>query len=217
MIQHALKVFRDPVRAWDVLRYRAHYVGYHVVLRQYSTVGFRVRSYLAGVTVGKCPSVWGTCRIVRFPGSSVEIGDHFHCVSNVVRSTASTVAITRIKTYSESAAVVLGDRVGLNGTSITCRSTRIEIGDGTKFGPGCVAVDSDFHNLEPERRQLPSEGRDRPVTIGRNVWIGMRCIILKGVTIGDSSIVGAGSVVTKDIGANEVWVGNPATYMRDVS
>ena len=55
-----------------------------------------------------------------------------------------------------------------------------------------------------------------PVVIGGNVFIGARCIILKGVTIGENSIIGAGSVVTKSIPANEIWAGNPAKFIRKI-
>lgn len=55
-----------------------------------------------------------------------------------------------------------------------------------------------------------------PVVIGDNVFIGAKCIILKGVTIGENSIVGAGSVVTKSIPANEIWAGNPAKFIRKI-
>ena len=55
-----------------------------------------------------------------------------------------------------------------------------------------------------------------PVVIEDNVFIGARCIILKGVTIGENSVVGAGSVVTKSIPANEIWAGNPAKFIRKI-
>ena len=56
-----------------------------------------------------------------------------------------------------------------------------------------------------------------PVVIGDNVFIGAKCIILKGVIIGENSIVGAGSVVTKSIPANQIWAGNPARFIRNVN
>lgn len=55
-----------------------------------------------------------------------------------------------------------------------------------------------------------------PVVIGNDVFIGVKCIILKGVTIGDGAIIGAGSVVTKSIPANQIWAGNPAKYIREI-
>lgn len=58
--------------------------------------------------------------------------------------------------------------------------------------------------------------KSRPVNIGKNVFVGGHVIILKGVTIGDGAIIGAGSVVTKDVPTNEIWAGNPATFVKKV-
>jgi len=94
----------------------------------------------------------------------------------------------------------------------------IEIGNGVKIGGGVCIYDTDFHSLNPCSRQNPEldrkEARSAPVKIGNHVFIGARSMILKGVHIGDNSIVGAGSVVSKDIPPNEIWAGNPARKLR---
>ena len=83
-------------------------------------------------------------------------------------------------------------------------------------GPNVVIVDADFHALWPpeSRVSTPAIESDADVTIGRNVWIGMRSIVLKGVTIGDGAIVAAGSVVTGDIPSNTLAGGVPARVIR---
>ena len=76
---------------------------------------------------------------------------------------------------------------------------------------------SDFHSLDSNIRASKEDIKHRkssPVVIEDNAFIGARCIILKGVTIGKNAIVGAGSVVTKSIPANEIWAGNPARPIR---
>ena len=84
----------------------------------------------------------------------------------------------------------------------------IYIGDDTMIGPNCTLATS-IHPVSPRLRKYKIQ-RNRQIHIGRNVWLGAGAIILSGVTVGDNSIVGAGSVVTKDVPANVIVVGNPA-------
>lgn len=198
------------------LSYRAYHTRYYKWLGLLSRCRFRLGAYLSGVKVGRGPQIWGRCRIIRFPGSRIEIGDYFHCVADEMRASSAPAGMVRIRTFSEQANVVIGNHVGLNGTSIVCRNTEVRIGDSTKIAPGCLLSDTDFHGIEPGQRLEAFPEHDRPVIVGRNVWIGMRCIILKGVTIGDNAVVGAGSVVTRDIEPNSVWAGNPARFIRSI-
>ena len=92
---------------------------------------------------------------------------------------------------------------------------RIVIGDHTLIGGNVLITDSDWHPLDPAMRRIPfAEGRCADVVIGSNVFIGTRSIILKGVTIGDNSVIGAGSVVTRDIPANVIAAGNPCVVVK---
>lgn len=87
-----------------------------------------------------------------------------------------------------------------------------------KWGGTCVYT-TDFHSLDPKVRQTNRDLKERksaPVIIEENVFIGAHCTILKGVTIGKNSIIGAGSVVTKSVPANEIWAGNPAKFIRKI-
>jgi acetyltransferase-like isoleucine patch superfamily enzyme len=117
---------------------------------------------------------------------------------------------------SKTASIILEDDVSLNGTSVVSRSKRILIGSGTIIAPNVVIMDSDFHGIwPPENRVLnPNFDGDRDISIGRNVWIGTQAIILKGVTIGDNSVIAAGSVVTSEIPANVLAAGVPAKFVR---
>jgi maltose O-acetyltransferase len=104
--------------------------------------------------------------------------------------------------------ISLGRGAFLNYNCIILDVEPVSIGDGTAIGPAVQILAAD-HPRDPRlRRQNVRFGR--PVTIGANVWIGGGAIILPGVTIGDDSIVGAGSIVTRDVPAGATVVGNPA-------
>ena len=104
--------------------------------------------------------------------------------------------------------ISLGDGVFLNFNCIILDVVAVTIGDGTQIGPGVQILTADHPRDPTQRRQMLEFGR--PVSIGRNVWIGGGAIILPGITIGDDAIIGAGSVVTRDVPAGATAVGNPA-------
>ena len=92
--------------------------------------------------------------------------------------------------------------------------THIYVGDYTLLGPNVVLATAG-HPIEPGLRQQAYQ-YNAPIRIGRNCWLGAGVIVLPGVTIGDNAVIGAGSVVTKDIPANVVAVGNPCRVLRSV-
>jgi acetyltransferase-like isoleucine patch superfamily enzyme len=139
-----------------------------------------------------------------------------------------------VRLLKKNGTVVLGTKVQLHRqVKLSAWGTdgpaRIEIGDGTaigdrteihagnrvSIGTGCNIswdvniLDRDYHKLESDQEVIA------PVHIGDRVWIGCRAIILKGVTIGDGSVVAAGSVVTRDVPAGALVAGNPAKVIRE--
>ena len=92
--------------------------------------------------------------------------------------------------------------------------THIYVGDYTMIGPN-VTIATAGHPILPELREKGYQ-YNVPVCIGRNCWIGAGAILLPGVTVGDNTVIGAGSVVTKDIPANVVAVGNPCRVLREI-
>ncbi len=92
--------------------------------------------------------------------------------------------------------------------------THIYVGDYTMFGPN-VVVATAGHPILPELREKQYQ-YNFPVRIGRNCWIGAGVIIVPGITIGDNTVIGAGSVVTKDIPSSVVAVGNPCKVLREI-
>lgn len=110
--------------------------------------------------------------------------------------------------------ISLGDNVFLNFNCIILDVVPVTIGSGTQIGPAVQILTAD-HPRDPEQRaQMLEFGR--PVAIGSNVWIGGGAIILPGVTIGDDAVVGAGSVVTRNVPAGTTVAGNPARPLRSV-
>ncbi len=93
--------------------------------------------------------------------------------------------------------------------------SHIYVGDYVMFGPH-VTVATAGHPIAPELRADKVGQFNLPVHIGKNVWIGAHAVILPGVTIGENSVIGAGSIVTKDIPANVVAVGNPCKVLRPI-
>lgn len=93
--------------------------------------------------------------------------------------------------------------------------THIYVGDHTMIGPNVVLATAG-HPILPELRPLAYQF-NMPIHIGKNCWLGAGVIVLPGITIGDNSVIGAGSVVTKDIPANVVAVGNPCKVLREIN
>lgn len=184
------------------------------ILTFFWTFCFRLKCGWYGIKVGKNIEVFGRV-IIRALHCNIIIGNNVQFLSSSWRCSFSGVSHpVRFRTFEKSAKIILEDGVGMSGASITARSHVIHIGKKVMFGPDCLLTDSDCHVPWPvERRHsfsLEDLDRDKDVTIGENVWVGARTIILKGVTIGDNSVIAAGSVVRGNIPSNVLAGGNPA-------
>ncbi|MBQ8227424.1 MAG: sugar O-acetyltransferase [Clostridia bacterium] len=111
--------------------------------------------------------------------------------------------------------VHFGNSVYANFNLTLVDDTHIYVGDYTMLGPN-VVIATAGHPILPELREKAYQ-YNMPVHIGKNCWLGAGVIVLPGVTIGDNTVIGAGSVVTKDIPANVVAVGNPCRVLRQIS
>lgn len=156
--------------------------------------------------------IWGGIRFLIFGPGGITIGKDFHAVSARRRSFLTLFSPCQM-TIIGNARIILGDHVGLNGTTITARG-RISIGDNTMVGPNTIIVDHDGHVVWPPDERWTKNGPVADVVIENDVWIGMNCLILKGVRIGSGSIIAAGSVVISDVEPACLYAGNPARKIK---
>ena len=172
--------------------------------------------------------------------ANVTFGEGFYCESAQIfrqlrsKKPGAIVIGNHVSCYAgcsfaigENGRCTVGDFTLLNGALIMAEE-KIDIGSYCLISWGVGIADSDFHPLEPAQRLIDAQAlapffKDRPprprlttapVKICDNVWIGMNAVILKGVTIGQNSVVAAGAVVTKSVPANTVVAGNPAAVVK---
>jgi acetyltransferase-like isoleucine patch superfamily enzyme len=187
-----LKGLRDPLKAYDALKLLAK--GQYYKLK-YRLLGKDVR-------IGKNFKVRARL-IIKGPGR-VSIGDNA-----VVDGTSHAVTPW---TANKDAEIIIGNNVFLNGTRFGC-ARRIEVGDNCILAD-CRLLDTDFHSVNPQKRNAPEHIESSPIKIGSNVWISLGCVILKGVTIGENSTIAAQSVVYGDVEKDAVYGGNPAVLIK---
>ncbi len=145
---------------------------------------------------------------------NIKIGDGLILQSKLTRNSFGIIQPNYFHLGS-GAQLLIGKNVGISGSTIST-SSKIFIGDNVLIGSGCVISDSDAHPIYPDERMDPSKTCTNPIVIEDFVFIGARCIILKGVTIGKGSTIGAGSVVTKSIPPNSIAAGNPARVIKKI-
>jgi acetyltransferase-like isoleucine patch superfamily enzyme len=169
---------------------------------------------ISGVAWGKEWRLFGTPIIQKHRCSRIQIGDRLGLRSFVSSNPLGPTHPVILCTWQAGAVLKIGDDFGMTGGSI-CAAERIAIGDRVIVGANTTIVDTDFHSLDPTKRRLmPAEAKTTPIVIEDDVFIGMNCLILKGVTLGRKSVVGAGSVVTRDVPPGGIAAGNPARLIR---
>lgn len=118
-------------------------------------------------------------------------------------------------TYGPDVVITIGDNTRLNGAGLMA-ACGITVGCHCIVG-SAVLVDTDFHSIDPDRRTNPDANvRSAPITIGNNVWLAGQTVVLKGVTIGENSVVGFRGVVTSNVLPNVIVAGNPVRVVKQL-
>ena len=152
----------------------------------------------------------------RYPGSAISLGSGVALDSAIRSNRLGGFSPCVLRTVTPTARIHLGDRVGLSNSVIVAGNT-IEIGQDTILGSGVMILDNDFHVMGTGFSWVSEcSTNSKPIKIGRGCFIGSRSMILKGVTLGDRAVIGAGAVVTKDVPAYSVAAGNPARIVRTI-
>lgn len=172
-----------------------------------------------GVHYGKNMKVFNKFYLLKDASASISIGNNLIFTSGDAFNPISRNLRGCIRA-EERAKIRIGNNVGISSACIRAKNS-ITIGDNVKIGGDCILIDTDAHSLDYAIRRNPNvdspNAHSQPIVIGDDVLIGTRCIILKGVTIGARSVIGAGSVVTKSIPEDCIAAGNPCKVIRCIS
>jgi len=165
-----------------------------------------------GLRLGSGISWYGLPIVSLAQGTVISIGDGCAICS---RSSQTALGVNHpvvLRTLRPEAELRIGAGVRMSGTTI-CAAKRVTIGDRCVIGANVTIVDTDFHSLDAVTRSSPEDASvalAKEVVIGDDVFIGVGSYILKGVSIGAHAVIGAASVVTKDVPADTNVAGNPA-------
>lgn len=165
-----------------------------------------------GVVTGKDCTIIGKIKVIGH--GKITIGDNFMMTSGEHINPISANLQGTFFTDSPKARITIGNNVGMSSTRMWIHDS-LTIGDNVKIGGGVLLIDTDCHPKDYEMRRTSNEDtKSAPINIEDDVWIGAQSIVLKGVTIGAHSIIGAGSVVTKDIPSDCIAAGNPCKVIK---
>lgn len=175
----------------------------------------KTKLYLLNINHGKIKTGGGIIKIHLSRKGIIEIGNNVN-FANRWEIGFPNRCYLRVNGKGK---IIIGDNSGLNSVSIFCDESVI-IGNNVHIGGGTIIFDTNFHNMDYKDRRNPllnGKCKTAPVVINDDVFVGGRCIIGKGVHIGARSIIAAGSVVIKDVPADELWGGNPARYIKKIN
>lgn len=166
---------------------------------------------MRGVCIGKNSFISGFPYIHICRGGQIRIGSNVTIHSKKKYNTLISEPVT-MSIIERGGVLELQDGCGISGCKIVC-SKHISIGKYTIIGPDTVLYDCKPHAYSPKNGWIGSHSGDgAPIIIGERCYIGMRCIILKGVTIGNNCVIAAGALINRDVPPGHFAQGNPAVY-----
>jgi acetyltransferase-like isoleucine patch superfamily enzyme len=181
------------------------------------------RKWKSKLTAGSGLQILGKSPIIKAPkNGKIIIGDNVVLNSDFINSNTSLTTVVKFVT-GINGTIRIGNNCDLNGTCMVAYE-EIEIGNNCQFASSSIISDTDFHPVDKEARFAQMQGlpfshslvNKKKIKIGNNVWIGWGTVVLKGVTIGDNSIVAAGAVVVNDVPENVIVAGNPARVVKKI-
>lgn len=182
------------------------------LLRFFNTIINFVILKFKKITYQKDLSING--RLSVHGSGKIKIGDNVTINSSATSNPTSGFDKTYLRTESPGI-IQIGNHVGISNANITAFNS-VTIEDNVMIGSGVKIWDTDFHSINYDNRIANTDIVSKPILIKRGAFIGACFIILKGVTIGERAVIGAGSVVTKNVPNDEVWAGNPARFIKKI-
>jgi acetyltransferase-like isoleucine patch superfamily enzyme len=173
---------------------------------------------VSGAALAQGIDAIGAPLVDLYPGSTIRLDQKVRLISKSFATALGVNHAVVLRTLAKGAQIRIGSGVGISGGTI-CAALLVEIDDDTMLGANVTITDTDFHSLHPAHRgghTHPTVGIAK-VHIGKRVLIGTNAIVLKGVTVGDNSVIGAGSVVTTSIPENCIAAGNPCRVIRQLT
>ena len=190
---------------------RAHYMNelWYQMSRKYYTLCMKVWAWWWDINLGKNTKFQGFSHFKRLQNGKISIGSGCYFLSKKTSNKAGLYCPCMLYT-TKGAVIKIGDNCGFSGTRIWA-STSVVLGNNVRCGANTLIMDTDAHTDDYRA------GKDAPIIIEDNVWLGMNVTVLKGVCIGENSLNGAGSIVTRDIPANVVAAGIPCRVVKSIN
>lgn len=177
----------------------------------YNLLRFRMHH----IKVGSHARLYGGIGIQNF--GSITIGNSFTCNGGNMSNPMGANINAFLRT-DKGATITIGNNVGMSSATLWS-AKRIVVENNVTIGAGTIVADTDAHSLNPAHRHNGEDKKyaiSKEVVIRKGAFIGARCFVCKGVEIGENAVIGACSVVTKNIPANEIWAGNPARFIKKI-
>lgn len=191
--------------------FHPHYV--NVILRMlfkhFWTITNNLSMIYWGIQKGSNNYFLGKTIFRKLPNTKISIGNNCTFNSSHRSNLIGVYSPCMISTIEKGAIIDIGNHCGFSGTVIAS-ALKIKIGNNVRCGANTLITDSDWHTDDYR------VGRNREIIIEDNVWLGYGVKVLKGVHIGKNSLIGAGSIVTRDIPENVIAAGNPCKIIKDL-
>ena len=162
-----------------------------------------------GIIIGKKVSFNGYSHFSKYPSSTIIIGDNCRFNSS---TTSNLIGINHkciMSTNTKNAILKIGEGCGFSGATIGCFES-ITLGNNVRCGANVLITDSDWHLDDPR------VGKSKPIVIEDNVWLGYGVVVMKGVRIGENTVIGINSIVIKDIPKNVIAAGTPCKVIKQL-